>query len=261
MMKKIIPILFSFLCFGCLSAKSIKNNSILTAELGDTDYAIIASNYLESPYTLYVSFYDDQNNLIQRRTIGTVNPNKTEIFRYKEAVFFEAAKFNINAYICYEAYLNNNTLITDTNIAPPISINDLLFNYTRVHFSENSNYITNYNLRGFGEQKSIYSVYDESYEYTEFKLYDDLSWLKGTWRLTEGYGNDTLRFEDGSPYGIIDEYNDGDYKSSETVMVWISLNDFSDTFYVNSSKNKIKTVHPYALDPDVLIISYYEKVE
>lgn len=262
-MKKFFSILlFSLFFFGC-TATSIKQlQELPTVEIQDCDYGIMIQNYLNAAITINAEFYDENNKLLDSFKIGTVQSNKTNVFRYDYFKIFKRYVDKHNTYVKYTTILGNTVLSTDNNYTTEkIPLVDLENSYTVCHYSENSKYIHHYPILKSELQKSNSVIYDETNSYIEFKLYDDLSWLKGKWVMTEGYGYDTLVFEEGSPYAIIDEYNNGNHAAQELVIGWISANDFSDTLYVDETKTKMKIAHPYVMDPSVLIESYYEKVK
>lgn len=258
-MKKVLPLFLLSLFFLSCLPESSSSKFLKTTSLSKSNYGIMISNYLDKTITIKADLYDEYDNLLENITVGTAFPNHTEIFRYDVNIKSELADQTRNAYIRFEAFLGDTLMEIEKNDS--VLFTDLKNNYTRCHFSNNSQYITHNVIQNPESQKSTSTVYDDTNNYVEFKLYDDLSWLKGTWAMTEGYGNDTLKFEAGTPFARIDEYNKGEYSNSGFVLEWISLNNFSDSFYVNTSKNEIKIVHPNALFPDILLVSIYKKVE
>ena len=260
-MKKIYLFLFlSFIVIGCANSQKSSDSFLKTADLEDSDYAVMITNFVDKNITIGACFYDENDNILQRYKIGTATPNRTEIFRFDSYMVYKLFEDKHRVYIKYEAFLNSSPIPIDNEI-PKILLTDLENSYTVCHFSENQSYIRHYEIGDPDAQKSTSVVYDETNSYVEFKLYDDLSWIKGKWILTEGYGSEILVFEAGIPFARVDEYNKGICTYSETVAGWIGLNDYYASFYVNEEKNIMKTVHPYALDPSVLIISIYEKEE
>ena len=228
----------------------------------DSNYAIVGNNRFESEITLEVDFCDENSKVISNYVIGTITPNQTVIFYFDADYLSELCKNVKNPYVYYKAFKDGVPVQLDSRFSTPsIWLKDLKNNYTTCHFTSMQSYISHNIIENPEAQKSTSVVYDETNEYIEFKLYDDLSWLKGKWVMTEGYGNDTMIINAGSPFALIQNYDEGVEKESDLVIHWMSSNHFSDTFYVNEEKTKMKTVHPYVLDESILLVSIYERVE
>lgn len=257
-MKKALPLFL--LCLLNLSC-ALKNkyfDYIKTSTFSKANYGVIITNYLESNISVKATVYDKYGNSISHCNFGLIYPNHTEVFRFYVDVSDLSDKM-MNAYMRFEAFQGADSIPLDNN--DTINFTDLKNNYTRCHFSKNSQYITHNVILNPEEQKSTSKIYDDTNNYVEFKLYDDLSWLKGKWEMIEGYGDDILVFENGTPFSKFDAYKSGTYSHSGFVVEWISQNDFSDSFYVNENKTELKTVHPWVMDPSVLIVTTYKKVD
>lgn len=257
-MKKIFPLFLFCLLISSCTSKQILNSFIKPANLSKANYGVVVSNYLESDISVKATLYDKSGILLSQFTFGSVKPNCTKLFRYHVDVSDLSDKM-VNGYLRFEAFQGDILISLDNN--EPVYFADLKNNYTRCHFSKNSQYITHNIIQNPEKQKSTSKVYDDTNDYVEFKLYDDLSWLKGKWVMTEGYGHDIIEFENGTPFSQYDAYDSGSYSLSGFVVEWISLNNFSDSFYVNENKTGFKTVHPWVMDPSVLIISTYVKID
>lgn len=264
-MKKVFPIiLISLLFISCRIIIKNRNQLPPNVDLSKCDYAIMVANHTDKPVTIQAYFYDDITKKLRVKClIGTAAPNQSGVLRYNAFQIMKDVNGDHKTYVTFKALSDNTPINLDENLTTEkIWLVDLKFNYTVCHFSNNQNYIRHYDTGIPSSQQSTTINYDPSdNSYVEFKLYDELSWLKGKWVMTSGYGFDTLVFEEGSPYSIINEYQNGSLEYTELVINWISLNNYSDTFYVNADKTIIKQVHPNILDPETHVVSIYEKVE
>ena len=226
----------------------------------DCNYAVRVDNFTKKPLTVIVDLYEGTENFITNYTIGTVKANTCGIYKFDVDYLIDILESGRNIYIAFfvfDGYADErNNCIYNTELVP---FNELKNGYTVCHFAEGSQYVEHTCLNDRNSQISRSTVYDESGDFTEFKLYDDLRWLKGYWVLSKGFGFKRMIFEAGSPYATIDEYSEDRKEYKDMVISWMALNHFGDRFYVSKDKTRMKIVHPSALDENVNIISIYEK--